>query len=113
MNDNLCLNYENTAIRVRMTKRGPEFNLCDLEAATGKRAEHVLHDLFSYISEGLMKDVFGISVPHLISSDMLHHAYQVVETIDPENKRRWFFKAMMLVAAANFAALEEMGNAES
>ena len=113
MNDNLCLNYKNTPIRVRMTKRGPEFNLCDLEAATGKRAEHVLHDLFSYISEGLMKDAFGISVPHLISSDMLRHAYQVVETIDPEDKHRWFFKAMMLITVANSAAFEAIKNAES
>ena len=113
MNDSITLYYEGHPVRVRVPKRGPEFNLCDLEAATGKRAEHVLHDLFSYIPEYIMQEVFGVSVPDLISSDMLRHAYQVVKTIDPEDKRRWFFKAMMLVTAANLAALEEMENAES
>ena len=113
MNGNITLNHGDTTIRVKLTKRGPEFNLYDLVAATGKLSERVPQDLFGYISEGLMNEIFGISVPHLISSDMLHHACRVVETIDPEDKRRWFFKAMMLVTAANLAALEEMENAES
>ena len=107
MNDNLCLNYENTPIRVRMTKRGPEFNLCDLVAATEKLSERVPQDLFGYISEGLMNEIFGISVPRLLASDAAMHMYKRVGAIDPEDKHHWFFAAMMLLTIANTLALED------
>ena len=113
MNDNLCLNYENTPIRVRMTKSGPEFNLCDLEAATGERADRPAQDLSRYIPPQLMKQIFGISVPHLLATDAATHMYKRVEALDPEDKHRWFFAAMMLLTLANTMALEDEDDAES
>ena len=107
MNDNLCLYYENAPICVRMTKRGPEFNLCDLEAATGELADHLAHDRFRYIPARMMKDIFGISVPHLLASDATTHMYKRVGAIDPEDKHHWFFAAMMLLTIANTMALED------
>lgn len=113
MNGNITLNYGDATIRVKLTKRGPEFNLCDLEEATGKRAEHLLHDLLSYIPEDIMREIFEISVPHLLASDATTRMYHSVAALDPEDKHHWFFAAMMILTLANTLALEDEDDAES
>ena len=113
MNGNITLNYGDATIRVKLTKRGPEFNLCDLVEATGKRAEHLLHDLLSYIPEDIMREIFGISVPHLLASDATTRMYHSVAALDPEDKHHWFFAAMMILTLANTLALEDEDDAES